>query len=1153
MRELLSSPANIEAVPCDSAVIVKWSAVEGADGYIMYFYSAEDSEKCIKRRYAKRLSKKILGFTNGMNYSVEVRAFYYKDGAEIIGKASEKADFSPISNTLKAQKVMCLSLSETQQIEWEYKNTRPEAEFECDDESIAVVDRKGVVRAVRTGTAHITIYSAGQKFTVTVYVNREITEKPSKAVMLFTGDLMCAVKHQSVCAKRGFDFNDSFNEVRELFKEADLVTGVLETSCYDGAPYEFEQLRLESGAPNCNSPSSFITAASEAGFDVLVTANNHNCDTGGAGIVTTSGNINRFGMVPVGTLNSNPVMCTVKGFRVAIIALNSISNGQEYRTNGLDENALGKYSRESLGDLVDAARNNGAEFVVVYLHWGAMNSSAITSSQIEEARFIAESDVDLIIGSHPHVLQPFRQIRTSDNRLVPCAFSLGNFITSQSEMEENRESIILRTELIRGKEETKLHISYIPCISVDSYCGVTVKLLENPYDDATEKSVARIKETIGKSIDTNSYRPKVLISGSVILDKIFASKSIAQLDRSALLLSQLTACGELNEVDVPNPFLRLDLTKDFPYYAKECGADYIAVDFYAAAAISCYRLGKNIYTGTKRFLKSEFYLEHKSEFERIKPPFAADFWKPLVKEYAEAVLEAFPSEKIILFREKFSDHLIKGGTELRNASVRGSLNKQIAEMEQYFITLTNPNIVNISQYYYNMGGSPSNYEPAYFIDACNAAYDIIYNNRRYIDTPDLDLWYDRMLSCYENMIARGYQSWFLDMKKASDIIIAYTNKAFAAENRERLLMLKISGSESLSGVSLFFKGDRGAKPIIEAAEIISAVLSGDTAKPYDFYAPVFDNKYNIIKKLIKVVSAETKVSLNDETVEKAMLLKNRPDQLMGFVFQLRERSVDIWGSCVSREVLNHCSKSSIGEYIFKQCPVLAYDNPVPAEIPEDVSLFDGNGWRRRALKSSFERDGMEKLKADNSNWIVVDFYDVICEMASYKDGLFEIDDFIKRTGFYNSIKSECKPGNLFEYRTKEECSSAITRFSWDLTNIYGDNIILIRVEPKDSYITLDDRLGKMPSDFHFRRKCDLISFCETQFMRQTGCYVINLSKHFYASDKFPLGGSHVVHYEQEFYREAGIYLNHILSGSKVKRFEKPDEKYLSLRDLKLER
>ncbi|MBQ8903737.1 MAG: capsular biosynthesis protein, partial [Oscillospiraceae bacterium] len=249
-----------------------------------------------------------------------------------------------------------------------------------------------------------------------------------------------------------------------------------------------------------------------------------------------------------------------------------------------------------------------------------------------------------------------------------------------------------------------------------------------------------------------------------------------------------------------------------------------------------------------------------------------------------------------------------------------------------------------------------------------------------------------------------------------------------------------------------------------------------------------------------------------------------------------------------------CSRNTgLGKYIFKQCPVLAYDEPVDAEVPEELSQFSGNAWRRRTIADAFSRSGVNELKAEHSKWLVIDFYDVICNMNEYKGELFETDDFIRRTGFYKSIESGCEPCYLFQKRSEEQIREMITRFAWEMSGIYGNNIVIIRADLKDKFINLSNRLENMADDPELQRKREIIAMCENVFIQQTDCAVIDISKHFYSCDKFKFGGAHIAHYEHEFYREAGVFLSHILSGGKQRKFTKADDNYISMRNLRLER
>ena len=272
-----------------------------------------------------------------------------------------------------------------------------------------------------------------------------------------------------------------------------------------------------------------------------------------------------------------------------------------------------------------------------------------------------------------------------------------------------------------------------------------------------------------------------------------------------------------------------------------------------------------------------------------------------------------------------------------------------------------------------------------------------------------------------------------------------------------------------------------------------------------------------------------------------------------YVAALNRMTLDIWGSCVSRESANRSKDAYIGTYIFKQAPILAFENPVDLKLPEGAEAFCGNKWRRRTMQDSFLRSGDADIKGSESQWILLDMYDLICRMADYKGSLFEIDDFICRTDFYKSIQKDCRECFLFEKRDMKYCFEMITRFAKMILEKYGEHIILIKTEPKDRCITLDNRLEQLDDDGMYEIKKKFISLCEERFASVTGCYVIDISKHFYASDSFPLGGAHIVHYEDEFYRQTGEYITEILSGSIRHVFSTVDDNYLLLRNLRLKR
>lgn len=1164
MPQNLSAPENFRVTPKDGAALSEWDTVAGADGYKLLFYSAGKPDKCIKSRYAQENKKTILGFENGKEYLVQVCAVKYGENSEERGELSEKLPFVPFSGKLKAQPVLCLKKGETAQLVCERRGETPHVSFQSENSAVASVSGSGLVTANAAGTTYIKITAAdGQTFRTKVAVERSLDFAESKAVLLLAGDMMCAVSHQRAAEKQSYDFNGAFSAVRETLAKADYRVGVLETSCCDGAPFEHEQLRLAHGSPNCNSPSTFVSALANAGFNGLVTANNHNCDTGREGLKATVSEIKRNGMANIGALGDNPVVIDVKGFKVGFIACCMISNGLE---SGVSEdelsivNTIGKYDRQYFVELVNRAAAMGAEYIIAYQHWGGMNALKIRKTQTEEAKFMAESGASLIVGSHPHVVQQFRFIKTADGRCVPCAYSLGNFVTSMSEMRENRDGVLLRVELSRVDGKVGAALSYIPCFCENAEFGVKVAPAFPPHSEDALNSYLRTKSALGRSINHFEYRPLVMLAGSAMLDRIFKAGRGFRTDKTPMYLSQL-ALGSDSGFTPPegdDEKLALEISKDLAGYIRKAAPDYVAVDFYTAAAVSIHRLGSALsddmryFTNIKRFRGSEFFEEHKDELVRIRPPFGDNIWKPLVKGFAEKLLKAMPHNRIILFRFNVNGKKVKD-TELRISEPPERRNRLIRAMEDYFISIVNPAVVDLSGKYFTQITKDVVFENDYYIDAFRAVKELTNEKgRSCVSEPDVEIWFSRVMKYYKNMTARAYQSWLLDMTSAADIIIAQTSAEFAARNSERLIRLKKAGKAELTSLGNFFVGDSGAQEIIRAAEIINALDKGNIDKPYEFFEPAFNGHYNILKKMVRLLSMEIGAAVNQSSVEIVFLLRGKA-QMSRYIASLNNMTIDIWGSCVSRESINRCPDAFVGKYIFKQAQILAYEDAVDAEFPEGAEAFCGNFWRRRTMKDAFNRNGFDVLNESESRWLMVDFYDLICNMAEYNGGLFETDEFILRTDFYKSIKNDCKDCYLFEKRDMKYCFESITRFANDVSEMYGDNIILIKAEPKNKFINVDYHLEDMKEDRVFEIKKKFISLCEERFSSVTGCYVIDISKHFYSSDRFPLGGAHIVHYEDEFYRQAALYISEILKGTEKKIFSSVDDHYMLLRTLKLER
>ncbi|MCH5324307.1 MAG: CapA family protein [Eubacterium sp.] len=1148
MSDILQSPENLTAAGADGCATMRWTAVSGAEGYLLKFYQ---NGKLIKRRYSQKNSKTILGFTNGKEYSVSVTAFCYdKNGNETFGKESGQVPFVPICERLKAQSVICLSSGESAQIKWEYKNTVPQVTFVSLDPDIAEVSDGGLVTAHKKGRAVIELSFEQGSTQVEVYVDRAARPQ-GEATLLFGGDIMCALAHQRTAKGFSYDFSGCFDGIKDILKNADFSVAVLETVCDDGAPYEHEQKRLDGGSPNCNSPSDFLDAVRDAGFSALVTANNHNFDTGEDGLIETVVNIKRRGMFNIGTAGDNPVLINIKGITVAFVAANLISNGLEKGLSDEDKaDLIGFYDKDDVVRKITYAREQGADFVAVYLHWGTMNSVQVRSQQITASKDIAEAGANLIIGSHPHVMQKYGIIKTTDGRSVPCVYSLGNLFTSMNELSENRDSALLKLRLSKRDGRMSGKISFVPTLCTDCEKGVRIDPITYPVNREFEESLARTQKALGPAAVMND-KPLILLQGSAVLRNIFADSDF-NTDGAGLIISQLAVTGEkAYAAQGESQRVRLEVEKSFDKYIESSGAEYIAVDFYTAASLSCYRLGDELYTASQGFKSSGFFKQHENEFELVRPPFDKQPVRERIKRYAELLTARFSPDKIILVRLRFSDMAVTHG-QLRNTASRDSLNRRMRELEELFISFADPIVIDVAGQYFSdctADNQPSSFEPYFYRHAQRLFGRILSGeNRRYYSEPDCRLWLQRIINCYDNMTARSYQDKLLG-GSAADTVIKYTSKDFIARYSSEIIKLKQLPDADLAYAAEIFDGEFAA-----AIRAINALVNNDIDKPYDFYAPIFRERLNAVKLVAELLTKQTGYKVDTDTAEEAFLLKDSPDRLKEFYDSLDRVKVDIWGSCVTRETVNRNKrKIEVGRYIFKQPHVLAYEQPIDYTLPQEVSKYCGSKWRMRTIQEAFAHSGAALIGESRSPWLLVDLYDLICTMCEYKGGLFETDDFIRRCGFFNDIAGELTDTYLFKSRSAEYCDSGMKKFAELVSGIYGKNIILIRADLKDSYIGLDRRLKKMPEDKDLKTKRAFIARYELMFAKLTGCAVIDISRHYYADDGFPLGGAHIAHYEDEFYSDACEKITEIISGGRKRYYGEENKTHTVKRDLRLNR
>lgn len=298
-----------------------------------------------------------------------------------------------------------------------------------------------------------------------------ISAQKESARIMFLGDITCFGKQFTEAQiGRGFDFSYEFEKLKGVFSQADLVVGNLETMIFPEAPYRNEKLVSEQNF-FCNAPVEFLDAIRKAGIDALTNANNHVLDTGAVGIGETIDYIKNFGFIHTGSFKENKKryeLIDVRGFKIALIAFTTEFNGKkENLTEAGAEFLLNEYNDKKAGELIKDARANGAELVFVCIHWGTEHKAVQNKQQEFIAQTLVKLGCDCIIGSHPHVLQPFTILNVG-GRSAPVFYSLGNFVSHNSAGAKSRSAIAC-IDMMRAEGEVRLGCSYIPIFTSSKY------------------------------------------------------------------------------------------------------------------------------------------------------------------------------------------------------------------------------------------------------------------------------------------------------------------------------------------------------------------------------------------------------------------------------------------------------------------------------------------------------------------------------------------------------------------------------------------------------------------------------------------------------------------------------------------------------------
>ncbi len=336
-----------------------------------------------------------------------------------------------------------------------------------------------IVGAFRTAPDTESVVSGSSQTTVS---DTGEPKKVSSATVVNIGDIMVhSTQLDGAKADGGYDFSAFFSDIDTFLSSADLAVGNLEVTFGGSESGAF------SGYPAFNTPDNLADVMKSAGIDVALTANNHCYDTGMSGLTRTLDVLSERNIAYSGTrknASDKPYLIKkVNGINIGIINYTYENTSSVQGRKSINGNLVRAEANELINSFsyeqidafyadaekqIAAMRSAGAEFIAFYMHWGEEYQLKQNTWQSSIAQRLCNMGVNIIVGGHPHVIQPMELIHSDDGEnTTVCIYSLGNAVSNQRQE-------LMSPECTTGHTEDGMLFYY----TVDKYSDGSVVLSE---------------------------------------------------------------------------------------------------------------------------------------------------------------------------------------------------------------------------------------------------------------------------------------------------------------------------------------------------------------------------------------------------------------------------------------------------------------------------------------------------------------------------------------------------------------------------------------------------------------------------------------------------------------------------------------------------
>lgn len=299
-----------------------------------------------------------------------------------------------------------------------------------------------------------------------------------------------------------YDFSYVYEDIKNYTLSSDITIGSLETT-FAGKEKGY------SNYPTFNTPDSLATALKDIGVDVVSLAGNHALDYGYTGLCRTIDVFNNIGLSHLGTYKTAEdqekiLIKDVKGVKIAFINYTYGTNGiplpsgKDFCVNLIDKDFIKKQ--------INQAKEQNVDMIVACMHWGTEYRTTANSEQKDLANFLFENGVDVILGNHPHVLEPMEKktitLQDGTTKDVFVVYALGNFTADQRD-EITRDSAILNLTITKNSDG-KISIDKVNYVPIYMYKNTNVSTHKFKILDI-EKNIKDYEEGKNTSINSTVY------------------------------------------------------------------------------------------------------------------------------------------------------------------------------------------------------------------------------------------------------------------------------------------------------------------------------------------------------------------------------------------------------------------------------------------------------------------------------------------------------------------------------------------------------------------------------------------------------------------------------------------------------------------------